>query len=82
MKNKQLTEYTDEELISNEKKIKVLTIMLASSMIVLFCTFIVLVIKKGFNPIMIIPIGLLPLLIVNIMNLKNIKKEKERRGLH
>ena len=82
MKNKQLTEYTDEELISNEKKIKVLTIMLASSMIVLFFTFIVLAIKKGFNPIMIIPIGLLPLLIVNIMNLKNIKKEKERRGLH
>jgi len=82
MKNKQLTEYTDEELISNEKKIKVLTIMLASSMIILFFTFIVLAIKKGFNPIMIIPIGLLPLLIVNITNLKNIKKEKERRGLH
>ncbi|KPE53173.1 hypothetical protein [Chryseobacterium indologenes] len=82
MKNKHFTEYTDEELMSNEKKIKVLTIMLASSMMVLFFTFIVLVIKKGFNPIMIIPIGILPLLVINIMNLKKLKKEKEKRGLH
>ncbi|MDR2236419.1 MAG: hypothetical protein LBE92_09860 [Chryseobacterium sp.] len=81
MKNRSITEYTDEELIRHEKKVQVLTIMLATSMIVLVFTFIVLMIKKGFNPVMIVPIGLFPLLVVNIINLKNLKKEKEKRGL-
>ncbi len=81
MRNKPTSAYTNEELISNEKKIKVLTIMLASSMIVLLATSFVLILKKGFNPVIIIPVSLLPLLIINIINLKNIKKEKEKRGL-
>lgn len=81
MKKRSITEYTDEELIRHEKKVQVLTIMLATSMIVLVFTFIVLMIKKGFNPVMIVPIGLFPLLVVNIINLKNLKKEKEKRGL-
>ncbi|WP_223606028.1 hypothetical protein [Chryseobacterium sp. OSA05B] len=81
MRNKLITEYTDEELISSEKKLKILTVMLGASMVVLFSATILLTIRKGFTPIMIVPICLLPLLVINIINWKGLKKEKERRNL-
>lgn len=81
MKNKLITEYTDEELTSNEKKLRVLTVMLGASMILLFFASFLLTLKKGFTPIITIPICLLPILIVNIINWKKFKKEKERRNL-
>lgn len=81
MRNKLISEYTDEELIRNEKKLKILTIMLGASMVLLFFASMVLMLTKGFNPIMTIPICLLPLLIVNIINWQNLKKEKQRRNV-
>ncbi|KXH85369.1 hypothetical protein [Chryseobacterium kwangjuense] len=81
MKNKLITEYTDEELVSNEKKLRILTIMLGTSMILLFFVTFILTLKKGFTPIITLPICLFPLLIINIINWKKFKKEKERRNL-
>ncbi|SFN10327.1 hypothetical protein SAMN05421594_1033 [Chryseobacterium oleae] len=82
MRNKLITEYTDEELINNEKKLKILTVILGASIILLFSATIVLTVIKGFTAIMIVPICILPLLIINIINWRGFKKEKERRNLN
>ncbi|PQA89999.1 hypothetical protein B0A69_21500 [Chryseobacterium shigense] len=81
MKNKLITECTDEELLNNEKKLKIMTILLGVFMVLLFFATMVLTIKKGFTPIVIVPICLLPLFIIGMMNWKRVNKEKERRNL-
>jgi CHASE2 domain-containing sensor protein len=81
MRSKPISEYTDEELISNEQKMKILTVMLGVSITLLFLASMALMLKKGFSPIMIIPICLFPLVVVNIINWQNLKKEKQRRNL-
>lgn len=81
MKNKLITEYTDEELISNEKKIKGMAITMTFLLVVLLIVLIILTIKKGFSPLLIVPIALFPLLVINFVNLSNLKKEKKRRKL-
>jgi Na+-transporting methylmalonyl-CoA/oxaloacetate decarboxylase beta subunit len=81
MKNKLITEYTDEELISNEKKLKIMTILMICLLAMLFTVLLILTIKKGFSPLLIVPIALFPLLVINFVNLNNLKKEKKRRNL-
>lgn len=78
---KPITEYTNEELISNEKKMKILTIMLMVAILILFFSSFYLTIKKGFNALSVIPIALLPILIMNINNWNKLKKEKSDRNL-
>lgn len=78
---KSISEYTDEELINNEKKIKILTIMLMVAIIILFLSTIFLTFKKGFSALSVIPIALLPILIMNINNWNKLKKEKVNRDL-
>lgn len=78
---KPITEYTDEEIISNEKKMKVLTIMLMVAIIILFLSTMFLTFKKGFSALSVIPIALLPILIMNINNWYKLKKEKVNRNL-
>jgi len=78
---KSISEYTDEELINNEKKIKVLTIMLMVVIILLFLSTMFLTFKKGFSALTVIPIALLPILIININNWNKLKKEKADRNL-
>jgi Na+-transporting methylmalonyl-CoA/oxaloacetate decarboxylase beta subunit len=81
MKNKLITEYTDEELKKNEKTLKVMTIMFMTLLILLFCGLLFLTFKKGFSPLLIVPVCLFPLLIINFINWNNLKKEKARRNL-
>lgn len=81
MKNKPITEYADTELISNEKKLKVMSIMLGTFMILMFFVMIALTFKKGFTPLITVPVCLFPLLVINITTWKKFKKEKERRNL-
>jgi len=81
MKNKSISEYTNEELISNEKKIKIITIMLGIAILLLFLSNIVLTFKRGFNAMSVIPIALVPILILNINNWNQLKKEKANRNL-
>lgn len=78
---KPITEYTNEELISNEKKMKILTIMLMVAILILFFSSFYLTIKKGFSALSVIPIALLPFLIMNINNWNKLKKEKSDRNL-
>lgn len=81
MKNKSISEYTNEELISNEKKIKIITIMLGIAILLLFLSNIVLTFKRGFSTMSVIPIALVPILILNINNWNQLKKEKANRNL-
>ncbi|MFS4428461.1 redox-active disulfide protein 2 [Chryseobacterium sp. GVT01B] len=81
MKNKSISEYTNEELISNEKKIKIITIMLGIAILLLFLSNIVLTFKRGFSAMSVIPIALVPILILNINNWNQLKKEKANRNL-
>ena len=81
MKKNPITEYTDEELISNEKKIKGITVMLASVTLLLFLVNIFLTFKRGFSALNVIPIALLPILILNINNWNQLKKERTNRNL-
>lgn len=81
MKNKALTEYTNEELVSNEKKFKAITIMLGIAILLLFLSNIVITFKRGFSALNVIPLALLPILIVNINNWNQLKKEKANRKL-
>ncbi|WP_077415952.1 hypothetical protein [Chryseobacterium sp. JV274] len=76
MKNKSISEYTNEELISNEKKIKIINIMLGIAILLLFLSNIVLTFKRGFSAMSVIPIALVPILIRNINNWNQSKKEK------
>ncbi|SEV96417.1 hypothetical protein SAMN05421841_0395 [Chryseobacterium wanjuense] len=78
---KSISEYTDEELINNEKKIKILTIMLMTAIVLLFLSTMFLTFKKGFSALTVIPIALLPILIININNWNKLKKEKADRNL-
>lgn len=81
MKNNKLAETSTEELIQNEKKIKVLTLILAGALLVLFGASLFLTFKKGFTVLSCIPIGLLPILILNINNWNAIKKEIKSRDV-
>lgn len=81
MKNKPITEYTNEELISNEKKIKGVTVLLMVSIPLLFLTNIFIIFKNGFSALTVIPIALLPILILNINKWNQLKKEKNNRNL-
>ncbi|UTX49003.1 redox-active disulfide protein 2 [Chryseobacterium sp. MA9] len=81
MKNRAVSEYTNEELISNEKKIKIITIILGIAILLLFLSNIFLTFKRGFSAMSVIPIALVPILILNINNWNQLKKEKANRNL-
>lgn len=79
MRKQELSALSTEELQKKEKVTKGLTGMLAVALIVLFGLYLYITIQKGFTPLLILPIALMPILIVNIKNIQSIKKELERR---
>jgi hypothetical protein len=81
MKNKPITEYTNEELINNEKKSKAVSVLLMVSIPILFLSNMLLIFKNGFSALTVIPIALLPILILNINKWNQLKKEKTNRNL-
>lgn len=80
LKNKPVTEYTNEELLSNEKKVKSMTIMLAVALVLLFGVNL-LTATKSFNAFSIMPMAFIPILVVNINNWNKLKKEIKDRNL-
>ncbi len=79
MKAKNFTEMSTEKLLEQTKSVKALTGLLAGMLLILFCTGLFLSFNKGFNVFLIIPLALLPILILNINTLKEIKKELNSR---
>lgn len=81
MNSKKPSEMSNEELLKTEKTLKPITYLLATCIAFLFIINIYLTFSNGFSASQIIPIALLPIVIINFKNLKEIKKEKELRKL-
>jgi predicted signal transduction protein with EAL and GGDEF domain len=81
MANKKLNELSNEVLLKMYKSSKVITYMLAGTLLVLFCVTTIAIFMGDFNTSMLILVALLPILLVNFRNLNEIKKELESRKL-
>lgn len=79
MKQQKISTLNTEELLKLQKSIKVITYMLAGTLFFLFCFTLYLTFKNGFNALTIIPVALLPIVFLNLNNLKEIKKELKSR---
>jgi Flp pilus assembly protein TadB len=76
---KNFKEMTSEELVKTQKSLKTLTYLFGVVLLLLFGLNIFLVANKGFSASNVIPIALLPIFILNMNTLKEIKKELEAR---
>jgi len=81
MNSKKLNEMSNEELLKQQKLLRVITYMLAGILLLLFTLTTFLSLKKGFSALSVVPIALMPIVILNLNNLKEIKKELKSRNL-
>jgi len=72
---------SNEELLKNQRIIKLLAGMLGGALLVLFGAGLYITFTKGFSPLFITSVALMPILIININNLNEIKKEIKARNL-
>lgn len=79
MEKNKLENLNIDELKNKLKLVKTVTGILAGALLILFCLGMYLTITKKFAAISIIPIALLPILILNINNINNLKKEIQTR---
>ncbi|WP_336664448.1 redox-active disulfide protein 2 [Elizabethkingia meningoseptica] len=80
MKKEDWSSLSTEDLNQKQKSIKSLTTMLIVTLIALFLISLFVSLKKGFTPLLVIPIALLPVVSMNLNNLKSIKKEIDSRN--
>jgi len=81
MTTKKTTEMSDAELQKNAKLLKVSLYTLGILNILLIVLVLANITKKGITPLLVVPLGLLPVLITGAGSLKNIKKEIAARNL-
>ncbi|CCH53311.1 hypothetical protein BN8_02399 [Fibrisoma limi BUZ 3] len=79
MKGQKFSEMSSEALLKQEKTTKVVTGMLAGMLLILLVMGIVRAFWQGFNSLIFIPFGLLPIVLLNLNSLKEIKKELDTR---
>jgi len=72
-------EMTTEELIKTQKSLKTVTYLFGVVLLLLFGLNVFLVANKGFSASNVIPIALLPIFILNMNTLREMKKELESR---
>ncbi len=75
----QFSQKSATELQQQAKTTKLVTGMLAGMLAVLLVMAILLSIKKGFSTLVVVPFGLLPIVLINVNSLKQIKKELKSR---
>jgi hypothetical protein len=80
MSKKKFSEMTTEELLKSEKSLKGVTYGFAVVLTFLFIINIYIALHKGFSATQVIPLALVPILILNLNTLKEIKKELKSRG--
>lgn len=76
-----LEELSNEELLKREKMVSAVTYTLAGMLLVLFALGLFLTFTKGFTPLTVIPLALMPIVLVNLGSIKKIKAERKLRGL-
>ena len=79
MNDQKLKRLGDEELQKMQRKLKIITGMLAGGLLLILISALYSTIKDGFTIALIIPISLMPIIFINNKNLTNIKKELESR---
>jgi hypothetical protein len=82
METKKLSEQTNEELLKKHKTIKIITGILIGFLIALAALNLVNI-NNGDQPWIVlgVPIGLLPIVIINYNSMRTIGKELKSRGL-
>lgn len=81
MAAKKPNEMSNKDLLKNEKMLKTITYMLIGALIALFVVGIIMIVKKGLNALLIIPITLIPVVLINFNSLKEIQKEIKTRNI-
>lgn len=76
---KNFSDMTSEELVKTQKSLKTVTYLFGVVLLLLFGLNIFLIANKGFSASNVIPIALLPIFIMNMNTLKEMKKELESR---
>ena len=79
MKNQKPSEMSTEKLLQQQKTIKLVTGLLAGMLTVLLVMGIFLAVEQKLYAFIPIPIALLPIVFLNLNNLKEIKKELDAR---
>ena len=75
----QFSQMSVAKLQQQAKTTKLVTGLLAGMLAVLLVMAILLSIKKGFSTLVVVPFALLPIVLLNVNSLKQIKKELESR---
>lgn len=81
MKDNKLTELSDQQLLQNERTTKVVVFTFGGVLFVLFVSVVILTIRKGFSPLIITLLALLPILFTTIKSWQAMKKEIKARNL-
>ncbi len=82
MENKKLTELSNEELLKRKKTTKFVTGLLLGMLAALVVLNLINILNGAQNwAVLAVPLGLLPIAIVNYNSIKEINKELKSRGL-
>ncbi|WP_316797463.1 redox-active disulfide protein 2 [Pedobacter agri] len=81
MSENKFAEMSNEQLQKNEKLAKAATYTLIVMLMLLFGLSMFLTFKKGFTPLTVIPIALLPIVILKLGNIKKMKQELKSPNL-
>ncbi len=79
MAQKQISEMTTEELNKNLKLMRVAIAVISASIGVMIVSSVVSYSKKGFSVFTVLPLMFVPILTMNIANMKKIRAELESR---
>ena len=81
MSENKFAEMSNEQLQKSEKVAKASAYTLILMLVLLFALSMYLTFKKGFTPLTVIPICLLPIVILNLGNIKKMQEELKSRNL-
>ncbi|WP_157255742.1 redox-active disulfide protein 2 [Pedobacter sp. Leaf41] len=81
MSENKFAEMSNKQLQKSEKVAKASTSTLVVMLVLLFALSMYLNFKKGFTPLTVIPISLLPIVISNLSNIKQMQEELKSRNL-
>jgi len=81
MKELKLQELSNEGLLKREKITILVTYTLIGMLIVLFALGLFLTFTENFSTLTVVPITLMPIVVINLGNLKKIKAERRIRNL-
>jgi hypothetical protein len=79
MQNQDYNGLTTKDLIKKKNALSTIAGALTGALIVLLVISILTTIKKGFTPLVIVPLALLPILIINYNQISTINKELKNR---